>query len=196
MRKQHKMRKQNHSIPLAALMLLGIFVFSGAAARAQTAIDFSGQWKEDNDRSQPKRNGDVTLRIEQHDPDLIVETTISHGSENPRHAVQKYTTDGKISVSTGADGDEFHTSIVWNNSSLVFSIEEHEDGRILISKETWSLIDNGATLERLRERPNGEKQTQFFRRIPISSSNSKSQLQNSSKSARSYPVGHLPCIRA
>jgi hypothetical protein len=53
-------------------------------------------------------------------------------------------------------------------------IEEHEDGRILLSKETWSVIEDGATLERNRERPNSEKQTLFYRRIPVSRSDSKS----------------------
>jgi hypothetical protein len=102
----------------------------------------------------PKRNGDVTLRIEHHDPELIVETTALRNSGSPRHAVQRYTTDGKTSVSTGADGDEFHTSILWSGPSLVFSVEEHEDGRIILSKETWTLIENGAALQRVRERVN------------------------------------------
>jgi outer membrane biogenesis lipoprotein LolB len=146
---------------LSLLLLAAITI----AARAQTATDFSGLWKQDNDRCQPKRSGDVTLRIEHHDPEFTVETSILGNSTNSRHAVQKYTTDGKASVSTGADGDEFHTSVVWKESSLVFSIEEHEDGRILQSKETWSVIEDGATLERIRERPNGEKQTLFFRRL-------------------------------
>jgi hypothetical protein len=81
-----------------------------------------------------------------------VETTILRGSAAPRHALQHYTTDGKTSISTGADGDEFHTSVVWSGQGLVFSVEEHEDGRILLSRETWTLIENGAALERSRER--------------------------------------------
>jgi len=159
-----------------ARIFLGILLLStaGAAARPQAAPDFSGQWKQDNDRCQPKRNGDVTLRIERHEPELTVETSISRKSPETRQAVQQYTTDGKVSVSTGADGDEFNTSVVWKDSSLVFSIEEHEDGRILRSKETWSVIEDGATLERIRGRPNGEKQILFFRRIPGGSSDSKS----------------------
>jgi hypothetical protein len=36
-------------------------------------------------------------------------------------------------------------------SSLIFSIEEHEDGRILHLEERWSLIENGATLQGIRE---------------------------------------------
>ena len=157
-------------------VFLGILLLSTAApvAWSQGTPDFSGMWKQDNDRCQPQRNGDVTLRIEHRDPELSVETSISRNSASPRHAVQKYTTDGKVSVSTGADGDQFHTSVVWQDSSLLFSIEEHEDGRILLSKETWSVIEDGATLERIREHPNGEKQTLFFRRIRVSQSDSKS----------------------
>ena len=145
---------------LSILLLLAM----ARVAWPQTAPDFSGLWKQDNDRCQPKRGGDVTLRIEQKDLALTVETSISHGS-NFRHAVQKYTTDGKMSISTGADGDEFHTSIVWSGQSLVFSIEEHEDGRIILSKETWTLIDHGAALQRVRERAeDSAKQTLIYRR--------------------------------
>jgi hypothetical protein len=160
---QMKKRKRSiHRLLQFCLALLALFA-AGTAAFAQTP-DFSGLWKQDNDRSQPKRDGDVTLRIEHHDPELTVETSISRDSASSRHAVQKYTTDGKVSVSTGADGDEFSTSVVWKGSSLLFSIEEHEDGHILQSKETWLVVEEGATLERIRERPNGEKQTLFFSR--------------------------------
>ena len=157
-------------------VFLGILLLVTAAvvARAQGTPDFSGLWKQDNGRCQPKRNGDVTLRIEHHGPELTVETSISRNSSSSRHAVQKYTTDGKVSASTGADGDEFHTSVVWKDSSLVFSIEEHEDGRVLHSKETWSIIEDGTTIEKVRERLNGEEQTLFFRRIPIAGSGSQS----------------------
>jgi hypothetical protein len=144
--------------------LLSIFqvLTMAAVALPQSVQDFSGVWKQDNDRCQPKRAGDVTLRIEQTGTALTVETTILHGSLNSRHAVQNYTTDGKVSVSTGADGDEFHTAVIWKDSSLVFSIEEHERGRILQSQETWSLLDSGATLERLRKRPDDDKQTLIY----------------------------------
>ena len=149
------------SILLSSLFLLGI----AGVGRAQAEPDLSGLWKQDNDRCQPKCSGDVTLHIEHRDPELTIETTIAHASLSPGHAVQKYATDGRVSISMGTDGDELHTSIIWKDSSLVFSIEEHEDGRILRSTETWSLIENGTTLKRIRERPNGEEQILFFRRI-------------------------------
>jgi hypothetical protein len=66
-----------------------------ATAQPQTTPDFSGLWKQDNDRCQPGRSGDVTLRIEHREPELTVETTILRGSQPAPHAVQQYTTDGK-----------------------------------------------------------------------------------------------------
>jgi hypothetical protein len=160
------MKLRRHPISFGLHLCLSLLLLSAApvAVHAQTHPDFSGTWKQDNDRSQPKRGGDVTLHIVQHDPELSVETTMSRAPASPRHASQKYTTDGKASVSTGADGDEFHTIVAWKDASLLFTIEEHEDGRILKSNETWSLRENGATLERIRERPNGEKQTLVYRR--------------------------------
>ena len=177
-----RIRKDKISMFRSVRIFLGILLLSTAAAMAwsQGRPDFSGPWKQDNDRCLPKRNGDVMLQIEHHDSELTVETSISRNSASSRHAVQKYTTDGKLSVSTGADGDQFNTSVVWKDSSLVFSIEEHEDGRILQSKETWLVIEEGSTLEKIRELPNGEKQTLFFHRFPVSRSDSKSGLVKAS----------------
>jgi hypothetical protein len=161
-----RMRKSRTWREGSAPILIGALIFSLITVPAwpQATQDFSGVWKQDNNRCQPKRTGDVTLQIKQNGAELLVETTISRDPMNSRHAVQKYTTDGKMSVSTGADGDEFHTSVIWKDSSLVFSIEEHEEGRILRSRETWSLTDDGATLQKTRERADGEKQILIFRR--------------------------------
>ena len=39
--------------------------------------NFSGTWKQSNERCVPKRTGDVILHIDHRDPDLTVETTLS-----------------------------------------------------------------------------------------------------------------------
>jgi hypothetical protein len=150
--------------PVQFFLTVLLLSTASAGAWSQTMPDFSGQWKQDNDRCQPKRNGEVTLKIAHHGPEFTVETTIARASGGSRQAVQKYTTDGKVSVSTGADGDEFQTSIVWSGQSLVFSIEEHEEGRILKSKEAWSVIEDGKTLESIREPASDQKQTILYRR--------------------------------
>ena len=50
-----------------------------------------------------------------------------------RHAVQRYTTDGVESKSTGADGGEFHSIVVWKDGTLVFDITEMEGSKRLKS---------------------------------------------------------------
>ena len=131
---------------VALLMAVGQLYGIGQEAKP----NFSGTWKLSGECSTPKRGGNATLHIEQHGPELTVETTVVKGSSTSRHAVQHFRTDGKVSVTTGADGDEFHTAIVWRDRTMVFSIEEHEDGRVLASKEEWTLIEGGAALQRVR----------------------------------------------
>jgi hypothetical protein len=91
---------------------------------------------------------------------------LSAGPSAPRRALHHYTTDGRTSISTGTDGDEFHTSVVWNGRDLVFSIEEHEEGRVIFSHETWSVTDGGAAIEIRRERAQDQarKQTVVYLR--------------------------------
>jgi hypothetical protein len=136
--------------------------------------NFSGVWKQANERCVPPRKGEVTLRIQHRDPELVVSTSIQRSSGTPRQAVQRYTAGGQVSVTTGADGDEFHTSIVKDGQSLILTVEEHEDGRIIHSKETWTLIESGAALQRVREFPDsGQKQTLIYlRQQPDSSKQS------------------------
>lgn len=161
------MIKLHSRIRPALLLLLTVLLLSRAGLCMPIQADFSGTWKQDNQRSEPRRTGSVVLRIEQHGPELVVETTAARSAGAPRHAVQRYTTDGKISVSIGADGDEFHTSVVWDSRRLVLSIEEHEDGRVILSKETWTLIEDGAALQREREVPaEGRKQMLIYERQP------------------------------
>ncbi len=52
-------------------------------------------------------------------------------------------------MTTGADGDIFHTKITWKDQALVFAIVEREDGRVIDSTELWSLTDGGKTLKRV-----------------------------------------------
>ena len=61
--------------------------------------DFSGIWKQSNERCIPVKTGNVTLRIDHRDPELIVETSILRGAGLPRQAVQRYsTTPGDLSM--------------------------------------------------------------------------------------------------
>jgi hypothetical protein len=144
-----------------------LLVTCSATLFAQSKPDLSGVWRQDDARSVPPRTGEVTLRIVHRDPELSVETTIVRAGHAKQHAVQRYTTDGKQTTSTGADGDSFVTRIVWSEGALVFSIVEHEDGHTIESSETWSLSDTGDTLKRIRRSAKSEgSQTILYTRLP------------------------------
>ena len=75
------------------------------------------------------------MPIEHHDPKLTGNLTITRPSAPEQHVQQKYTTDGRESISTGADGDSYYTKVVWRNGALVFTIAEHEDDNLINSLE-------------------------------------------------------------
>jgi hypothetical protein len=141
------------------LVLIAALCFAPEGA----APDFSGIWKQSNEQCSPKRTGDVTLRIAHRDPELVVETT-SNGLIT-RHALQRYTTDGMESKSTGADGDEFHSIVVWKDGTLAFDVTETEGSRQLKSTEIWSLIGDGDSLKRVRRTEKAGDQTLIYVRI-------------------------------
>jgi hypothetical protein len=143
-------------------MQLLLIAIASLGLAAGPLPDFSGSWKQSNEQCSPKRTGEVILKIEHRDPELIVETT-SKGLI-ARHALQRYTTNGVESKSTGADGDEFHSIAVWKDETLAFDIIEIEDGRRLKSTEIWSLIEGGRSLKRVRRtEKNGEQTLIYFR---------------------------------
>ena len=153
------------------LSLLPTVLFALTALCSEPNPNFSGTWKQSNEQCVPRRTGDVTRNIDHRGSDLVVDSTVIRGSGPPRHAVQRYSTDGSRSVSKGTDGDEFYTSIVRKDDSLIFSVEEHEDGRILLSRETWTLTADGSALRVERDdldaAGNGtRKQTFLFLRQP------------------------------
>jgi hypothetical protein len=141
-----------------SLLLIGIMALGFLAE--VSVPDFSGSWKQSNEQCSPKRTGDVALRIEHRAPELIVETT-SKGPST-RHALQRYTTDGVESKSIGADGDEFHSIVVWRDDALVFDIVEIEEGKRLKSTEIWRLIDGGRGLRRVRRTEKVGEQTLIY----------------------------------
>jgi hypothetical protein len=59
-RKNNQMTHRRIRICLSILFLL---LTMAVTAVAQSAPGFSGLWKQDNDRCQPKRKADITLRI-------------------------------------------------------------------------------------------------------------------------------------
>jgi hypothetical protein len=79
-----------------------------------------------------------------------------------RHALQRYTTDGAESKSKGADGDDFQSTVVWKDGTLVFYITEIEGGKRLKSTDIWSLIGGGERLKRVRHTEKAGDQTLIY----------------------------------
>lgn len=117
------------------LGLLPALLVAPGGLCAPPETDFSGTWKQSNERSTPPRSGDVTLRIDHHDPDLTVETAIVRG---PSALAARSSTTPRTAGLTfrQARMEMSFMLVVWNGRDLVFAIEEHEEGRVILSHET------------------------------------------------------------
>jgi hypothetical protein len=76
---------------------------------------------------------------------------------------------------TGLDGDDFRSKPSWRGDTLVFDITELEDGKTILSSETFSLSSDGARLiARKKEDGPGEHSvcTSVFERSSGSSARS------------------------
>ncbi len=146
---------------------LMIATFGSSILSAQSAAAYAGMWKLNSQMSEPKRDGEVTLKIRFEDPKLIVELLSVRASSPPRHATQTYSLDGNQTTWIGADGDRFDATVEGNNGSLVFSIVEHEDGRTLRSTETWTLTDDGQRIKRTRNREGKPTETFVYDKQPL-----------------------------
>lgn len=90
------------------------------------------------------------------------------GSRGERSLDLKYEIGGKELVYRGLDGDEYHSKVNWSGNSLFFTTVEHEAGRQIHSTETWTVIEAGKTLQRVKisgDSPNSNKATYFLDRI-------------------------------
>jgi len=114
-------------------------------------VDFSGVWRQDVSRNVPQRKskGARELKIQQAGRILTVQV-INIMSEGKRSLDLKYEIGGQELVYTGLDGDEFHTRVRWDGESLVFDTVEHERGKKIVSKQTWTLANGGTVLREVK----------------------------------------------
>ena len=139
----------------AALLL----VISAIEVCAQAHPDFSGKWRQVNERCLPPPKNkayNYQAAIEQKGNLLIVDmTTLGSSAHGELHLT--YEIGGKETVYIGLDHDEFHARAHWESDSLVFDIQEHERGKVNETIETWTLIEDGHSLKRVRnEKESGD----------------------------------------
>jgi hypothetical protein len=112
---------------------------------AETAPDFTGHWQQ-----QTSSGGQRQLEVEQKGRDLRVKTVITN-SEGARSFEVKYEIGGPETVYQGLDGDEFHSSVHWQGSDLIFETIEHEAGSEIPQKTVWTISADRHTLQVERE---------------------------------------------
>ncbi len=147
----------NASIIYFALLFLSSYSLlgSGMDARVETRLQMAGTWQQNNERCvPPPRNKSYSYKmtVELSDNILRVHITSNNG-HGERQSDFTYEIGGKELVYIGSDGDEFHATVHWDGDSLVFEIVEHEGVRLIRSQDTWTLIDSGKSLQRVRESP-------------------------------------------
>jgi len=74
---------------------------------------------------------------------------------------------GPETVYTGLDGDEFHSKAKLSGDEIVFTVVEHEDGKLIPYTETWTLIDGGTSIQRVKL-SGGKKTITVLERTPDS----------------------------
>jgi len=114
--------------------------------------NLSGKWLQNNERSIPpvkNKARSYEMTVEASEKALRVRV-IANSGHGERRLDLNYQIGGKELVYTGMDGDEYHSKVHWDGDLLVFTTVEHERGRLIPSQETWTLIDSGNSLQRVK----------------------------------------------
>jgi hypothetical protein len=116
------------------------------SAIGQTPVNFTGQWRQQTRAGEQQRQ----LDIQQDGSVLTVKTMVSN-SQGSRRLVVTYQIGGPETVYKGLDGDEFHSTLRWDGSALVFDTVEHEGGRKIPETTIWTLSEDRTSLEVKRQ---------------------------------------------
>ncbi len=139
-------RRQN----LFLIAILPLALLQAAASPA--AADWSGHWQENNQRSVPPPRSKVhvfRMNVDLQGSSLHVHSIVNNG-HGERELDLTYELGGKEIVYTGTDGDECHSKAQLAGDEIVFTVVEHERGRLIPFTETWTLLDGGKSLQRVK----------------------------------------------
>jgi hypothetical protein len=118
-----------------------ILLFLAVSVSGQAPADFTGHWlQETNSRTQRH------LDVEQDGQKLHVKTMVTD-SQGTRLLDVTYEIGGRETTYTGLDGDEFHSSVRWDGTTLVFDIIEREGESKIPQKTVWTLSEDNNTLQ-------------------------------------------------
>jgi hypothetical protein len=128
------------------LVVAGLIVTS---ALAQPKLDFSGTWKTAGSSEQ---NFHIEKIVHQ-DPNLsltlqtrFVNSRLSGGMSDD----STYAIDGVEHASKNAKGVQFWRTNYWEGSTLVFLTVRKDGYHVVVTREVWSLSDDGNTLTKAK----------------------------------------------
>jgi hypothetical protein len=119
---------------------VAVVLFLALSVSGQKAPDFSGHWRQQEDSKNQRQ-----LEVEQQGQHLRVKTVVAN-AEGTRNLDVEYVIGGPETIYKGLDGDEFHSAVRWDASSLVFDTVEHEGANQIPQKTVWTLSADGLAL--------------------------------------------------
>jgi hypothetical protein len=137
-------------VSVLTTLVLGMFqgaVFPADAFQSHAAVNFSGEWKLDNSKSDfggipaPEL---LTRTIRHNDPALEI-STHQKGAQGESTTQLKYTTDGKECINKLPTGDAKGTA-KWQGYSLVIESSREFQGGVSKQREAWALSGGGKVL--------------------------------------------------
>lgn len=128
------------------------FCTAGVPAFAATTPDFTGTWLQNNAHSSVAAGAPAySNKIAQHEGTLEVTTIIAaSGDRKETMRVRSYAIGGKPETSTDKDGDEFTSSVKWQEAVLVFETVEAEKAGTITTRETWTMAADGKSFTKNR----------------------------------------------
>jgi hypothetical protein len=131
---------------------LGFCMGQQDAGPIHARSNLSGTWQQNNERSiPPPRNKTHSYKMTVQASEKVLRVRVVANSGHAERTLDlNYEIGGKELVYTGIDGDEYHSKVHWDGDSLIFTTVEHERGRLIPSQETWTLIDSGNSLQRVK----------------------------------------------
>src|SRR5260370_9037869 len=136
---------------------LVLTILLAAAASAQTHLNFTCTWKQDDSRStvRPGSTLKYSNKIDHQDPKLSKTTIMDYADRRPNPYTQTYTTDGTPVKSSDREGDSITTTVQWQGNTLVFHTGEQNKAGSLFTRDTATLSDHGQTLTKKIHRTGG-----------------------------------------
>lgn len=136
----------------AVTLFSSVLLCIPAVAQQQQHPDFSGTWKQNNERSQRKSQTVYTNKILWQEPELHV-TTMTEGTRGEFAYTRAYTIGAAPKLRHNKDGEDKQQAVKWDGDALVFDTTEGDRHTV----ETWRLSEGGRVLTKTIQKGNTQQ---------------------------------------